>query len=87
MDYDNRSALYFAADRALALTALPRSMPANTTVLYFLKLRPAPVPIERVGHEVLVGELTPEPLVALERVMHLVYCPLLTNPENQVRPA
>jgi dynein heavy chain, axonemal len=53
-------------------------------VVYFLKTKPGPVATNPAEEgNVVVGDMTAEPLEHLEKVLSEVYIPLLSNPVNQ----
>ena len=51
--------------------------------IYLLKLEQGPIDPELIENQVMVGDMSSNPLKMLSRIVHGVYAPLLGNPANQ----
>ncbi|RYY38440.1 hypothetical protein EON62_00430 [archaeon] len=80
---DVRVITYFG-DNLTSVHGLPKKIARGTSrVVYFMKMKAAPVSADTVAEDVVVSDMTPEPLEHLEKVLSEVYIPLLSNPNNQ----
>jgi dynein heavy chain len=75
--------LSFYGETLTSVLGLPKKVPRGIAkVLVFMKTRGAPVSTTPTD-DIIVSDMTPEPLEHLEKVLAEVYIPLLSNPSNQ----
>lgn len=76
----------FSGESLTSTLGLPKKAAARgvNRIVYFMKTRGTAVSREAPGKDVVVCDMTPEPLEQLQRVLGEVYIPLLSNPANQV---
>ena len=80
---DGIRCLLFTGDSITATTIMPKMLGKGKSI-YFLKRSDCSLSEKNVHDQVLIGELTSEPLAYLERLVQDIYMPLLDHPANQV---
>lgn len=72
----------YYGDNLTSCHGLPKKMPRGATrVVYLMKSKPGAV--SDPNADIVVSDMTAEPLEHLERVLSEIYIPLLSNPSNQ----
>ena len=84
LDEENTRVLMILGDSLEIATAMPSKIPSKGRVIYWLKRQAGVVRIDAVQQQLLLGELSQEPLKHLQQIVNDVYTPLLSHPANQV---
>jgi dynein heavy chain len=83
LDNSDTRACIVSTDNIIITPKFPKKLPKTGKASLFLKLKSVGITDKNIAQEVIVMELTSDPLAHLELVLHEIYLPLLNNPKNQ----